>query len=120
MIASVNPATGETLATFAPLTNVEVDARLGLAQQAAAEWRRTSLAERSRVLRQAAALLDEEQETHARLLTTEMGKLIRAAREEVAKCALALRYYADHAASFTAPDVVLDEPTQRGEVHYQA
>jgi succinate-semialdehyde dehydrogenase/glutarate-semialdehyde dehydrogenase len=119
VIASVNPATGETLATFAPLTNVEVDARLVLAQQAAAEWRRTSVAERARVLRQAAQLLDEEQETHARLMTTEMGKLIRAAREEVAKCALALRYYDDHAASFTAPDVVLDEPTQRGEVHYQ-
>ena len=119
MIASVNPATGETLATFAPLTNVEVDARLALAQQAAGEWRRTSVAERARVLRQAAKLLDDEQETHARLMTTEMGKLIRAAREEVAKCALALRYYAEHAASFTASDVVLDEPTQRGEVHYQ-
>ncbi len=119
MIASLNPATGETLATFAPLSNVEVDARLALSQQAAAEWRRTNVAERARVLRQAAALLDEEQEVHARLMTTEMGKLIRAAREEVAKCALALRYYADHAASFTAPDVVLDEATQRGEVHYQ-
>lgn len=119
MIASVNPATGETLQTFAPLTNVEVDARLALGQQAAAEWRRTSVAERARVLRRAAALLDQEQETHARLMTTEMGKLIRAAREEVAKCALALRYYADHAAAFTTPDIVLDEPTQRGEVHYQ-
>lgn len=119
MIASINPATGETLATFAPLTNVEVDARLALAQQTAAEWRRTGIAERARVLRQAAALLDEEQETHARLMTTEMGKLVRAAREEVAKCALALRYYAEHAASFTASDVVLDEPAQRGEVHYQ-
>jgi succinate-semialdehyde dehydrogenase / glutarate-semialdehyde dehydrogenase len=119
VIASVNPATGETLSTYAPLTNVEVDARLALAQQAANEWRRESVTERAKVLRQAAALLDQEQETHARLMTTEMGKLIRAAREEAAKCALALRYYADHAAAFTAPDVVLDEPTQRGEVHYQ-
>ncbi len=119
MIASVNPTTGETLATFAPHTNGEVDARLALAQQAAAEWRRTSVADRARVLRQAAALLDEEQEVHARLMTTEMGKLVRAARDEVAKCAFTLRYYADHAAAFTATDVVLDEPTQRGEVHYQ-
>jgi succinate-semialdehyde dehydrogenase/glutarate-semialdehyde dehydrogenase len=119
VIASVNPATGETLKTFEPVTNVEVDARLALAQQAAAEWRRTNVAERARVLREAAAILDREQETHARLMTTEMGKLIRAAREEVAKCALALRYYADLAAAFTTPDILLDEPTQRGEVHYQ-
>lgn len=119
MIASVNPATGETLATFAPHTNGEVDARLALAQQAAAQWRRTSVADRAGALRQAAALLDEEQEAHARLMTTEMGKLLRAAREEVAKCALALRYYADHAAAFTATTVIIDEPTQRGEVHYQ-
>ncbi|MGH7713392.1 MAG: aldehyde dehydrogenase family protein, partial [Gemmatimonadaceae bacterium] len=119
MIASINPATGETLATFAPYTNAEVDARLALALQAAAEWRRTSVSERAKVLRQAAALLDSERETHARLMTTEMGKLLRAARDEVAKCALALRYYADHAATFMATDVVLDEATQRGEVHYQ-
>jgi len=118
VIASVNPASGETLSTYAPQTNVEVDARLALAQQAANEWRRASVTERAKVLRQAAALLDQEQETHARLMTTEMGKLIRAAREEAAKCALALRYYADHAAAFMTPDVVLDEPTQRGEVHY--
>ncbi|MGQ0640792.1 MAG: NAD-dependent succinate-semialdehyde dehydrogenase [Gemmatimonadaceae bacterium] len=119
MIASVNPATGETLATFAPYTNAEVDARLALASQAHLDWRRTSVAERSRVLRRAAELLHAEQETHARLMTTEMGKLLRAAREEVAKCALALRYYADNAASFVAPEVILDEPAQRGEVHYQ-
>jgi succinate-semialdehyde dehydrogenase/glutarate-semialdehyde dehydrogenase len=119
VIASVNPATGETLATFEPYTNAEVDARLALAQQTAAQWRRTEVAERARVLRHVAALLDAEQETHARLMTTEMGKLLRAAREEVAKCALALRYYADHAAQFVAPDIVLDEAQQRGEVHYQ-
>ena len=52
-------------------------------------------------------------------MTTEMGKLLRAARDEVAKCALTLRYYADHAAAFTATDIIIDEPTQRGEVHYQ-
>jgi succinate-semialdehyde dehydrogenase/glutarate-semialdehyde dehydrogenase len=119
VIASVNPASGETLATFEPYTNAEVDARLALAHQASLEWRRTSVAERSRVLRRAADLLDEEQETHARLMTTEMGKLLRAARDEVAKCAVTLRFYADNAAAFIAPDVVLDEATQRGEVHYQ-
>lgn len=119
MIASLNPATGETLATFAPHTNGEVDARLALAQQAAAEWRRTSVADRAAALRQVAALLDEEQEAHARLMTTEMGKLLRAARDEVAKCALTLRYYADHAAAFTATEIIIDEPTQRGEVHYE-
>jgi len=119
VIASVNPATGETLATFAPYTNAEVDARLALAQQAALEWRRTGVATRARVLRQVAKLLDDERETHARLMTLEMGKLLRAARDEVAKCALALRYYADNVAAFVASDVVLDDATQRGEVLYQ-
>lgn len=42
----------------------------------------------------------------ALLATREMGKTLEAARQEVLKCASACRYYAEHAASFLAPEPV--------------
>ncbi|HUQ80984.1 MAG TPA: NAD-dependent succinate-semialdehyde dehydrogenase [Gemmatimonadaceae bacterium] len=113
-IATVNPATGETLRTFEALTEHEVDARLDRAQQAFQRWRTTPVADRAAVVARAGAILEQEKERFGKLMTLEMGKPLKAAIEEAAKCALACRYYAEHAKEFAAPLRVDD-----GEVHYQ-
>jgi succinate-semialdehyde dehydrogenase / glutarate-semialdehyde dehydrogenase len=95
-IATTNPATGETLATFDPISDEELDARLEVAATAFRSYRLTSMAERRRWLLAAADLLDAERDDLGRLITTEMGKPIAAARAEVAKCAVGFRYYAEH------------------------
>jgi len=105
-IASVNPATGETLATFPPHGAAEVEARLAAAAAAAGRWRRTPLAERTAVLARAATLLEEEKEALARTATLEMGKTLAAARAEVEKCAWVCRHYAAEAAGMLAPEEV--------------
>ena len=46
-IATINPATGETLRTFTPLTADELEARLQCAADAYRRHRRTSFADRS-------------------------------------------------------------------------
>ncbi|MGQ0538783.1 MAG: NAD-dependent succinate-semialdehyde dehydrogenase [Gemmatimonadaceae bacterium] len=119
MIASVNPTTGETLAAYVPYTNAQVDERLDLSRSAFHQWRRSPIEERLQVLRRAADLLDTEQEAYARLMTLEMGKLLRAARDEAAKCALALRYFADNAAAMLTTEVLLDEPAEPAEVRFE-
>src|SRR5688572_17944935 len=103
-IATINPATGETLRVFDALTDTEVDARLELGRAAFARWRLTPVAERARVVGAAGELLDRDRERFGRLMTLEMGKPLKAAVEEAAKCALACRYYAEHAAAFVAPE----------------
>jgi succinate-semialdehyde dehydrogenase / glutarate-semialdehyde dehydrogenase len=118
-IASINPATGETLRTFEPLGAAELDACLTRAADAFTHWSRAPLAERLRVVAEAGRLLDARKAEYGRLMTLEMGKPFGAAIEEAAKCALACRYYAEHTARFLAPEVVLDERDAHGEVWYR-
>ncbi len=101
-IATVNPATGETLKTFEALTEVEIDDRIARAAAAFEGYRLTTVDERAGWLRAAADVLDEDTDRVAELMTTEMGKTLAAAKAEVGKCAKGLRYYADHGAEFLA------------------
>jgi succinate-semialdehyde dehydrogenase/glutarate-semialdehyde dehydrogenase len=104
-IETRNPATGEVLKTFEALGDAEVDERIARAAAAAAAYRTTTFAERAGWARAAADLLDAEVDSVATLMTTEMGKTLKAAKAETSKCATVLRYYADHAEAFLA-----DEP----------
>ncbi len=117
-MASVNPATGETLRTFERLSPDEIDRRIERAVAAFRGYRRVPFAERARMMRRAADVLEEEREEFARRMTLEMGKPIRAAVEEVLKSARACRYYAEHAEQF-----LRDEPVEadgvRSVVRYQ-
>ena len=117
-IATVNPATGQTLRTFTPLSEPELDARLQAAADAFLRYRRTPLVERTRMLLRAAEILESEKEKFGRLMVTEMGKTLKAAVEEAAKCAWGCRYYAEHAERFLADEVVETSAT-RSFVTYQ-
>jgi succinate-semialdehyde dehydrogenase / glutarate-semialdehyde dehydrogenase len=110
-IATVNPATGETVKTYGEMSEADVERCLAVAAAAHASYRRTGFDARAGWMRRAAGILDEERDQIAAMMTTEMGKTLAAARQEVAKCASACRYYADHAAGFLA-----DEPADAGAV----
>ena len=103
-IATINPATGETVKSFEEMSDADLERCLATAAEAHASYRHTGFDERAGCLQRAAAILDDEQEHIAAVMTTEMGKTITAARQEVAKCAGACRYYAQHAAAFLADE----------------
>jgi succinate-semialdehyde dehydrogenase/glutarate-semialdehyde dehydrogenase len=110
-IATVNPATGETVKTFDEMSEEAVEQRLAAACSGYAGYRLTGFGERAEWMRRAADILDEEKDQVAAMMTTEMGKTLAAARQEVEKCAGACRYYAEHAEGFLA-----DEPADAGAV----
>jgi succinate-semialdehyde dehydrogenase/glutarate-semialdehyde dehydrogenase len=110
-IATTNPATGEVLKTFDPMTGDQVDSCLARAEAGFAALRRTSYAQRAGWLRAAADILDGDADAIARTMTTEMGKTLVEARAEVAKCAMACRFFAEHAEGYLA-----DEPVEGGLV----
>lgn len=101
-IATINPATGETLRTFDELDDASLERKLEQAHVAFSTWKRTSFAYRAERMARAADLLVSERERWARLMVEEMGKPIAAARAEAEKCAKACRYYVAHAERFLA------------------
>jgi succinate-semialdehyde dehydrogenase/glutarate-semialdehyde dehydrogenase len=108
-LTSVDPSSGETLATFEPHTTEEVEARLAKAHDVARRWRATTFAERASIMTKAAELLEKERGELGRLMTREMGKPVRAATEEAAKCASVCRYYAKNAERHLSRRDVLTE-----------
>lgn len=117
-IVSINPATGERLGTFEPLSGEQIKARLQRAEDAFRQYRRLPFAERARCMLRAAEILEAGKIEFGRLMTTEMGKPLKAAVAEAAKCAWACRYYAENAQTFLADEPVKTEAT-RSYVHYQ-
>lgn len=108
-IASVNPATGETLREFSAHTEQEIEEKLAAAERAFRLYRTTAFAERATILFAAADLLRADAETLARTITLEMGKPIGAARDEVLKCATGCRYYAENGRRFLEEEVIQTE-----------
>jgi succinate-semialdehyde dehydrogenase/glutarate-semialdehyde dehydrogenase len=117
-IATINPATAEMLRSFDPLTEMEIESKLERATEAFRFYRRMPFPERARLMMRAAEILETGSEDFGRLMTVEMGKPLRAAVEEVAKCGRACRYYAENAERFLADEAVTTNAT-RSFVHYQ-
>jgi succinate-semialdehyde dehydrogenase / glutarate-semialdehyde dehydrogenase len=105
-IATVNPATGETLQTFQPLSAAEIEQKLQLAVTAFQAERKTSFAERARRMLKAADILERDKEKFAKLMTLEMGKPYKAAVAEAVKCTTGCRYYAENAEHILADEVI--------------
>jgi succinate-semialdehyde dehydrogenase / glutarate-semialdehyde dehydrogenase len=100
---TVNPATGETVTTFANITDADLDAALDTAQSCyRSDWRHRPIAERARIVKAAAARLRANAAEYAQYVTLEMGKLIGTSEAEVGLSAAILDYYADHAETFLA------------------
>src|SRR5580704_6885203 len=95
-IATVNPATGQLMKSFEPLSDAEIEVKL----------------------EKAADIIDRDKEQFARMMTTEMGKTLRSAVDEAAKCAWVCRYYAENAERFLADEVV-ETGAKQSYIRYQ-
>ncbi|HDR2832888.1 TPA: succinate-semialdehyde dehydrogenase [Enterobacter mori] len=103
---SVNPATGETLATYLWATADDVERAISQADTGFRQWRRESVSHRAQKLRDLGAALRNRGEEMARMMSREMGKPILQARGEVAKSASLCDWYAEH-----GPAMLNAEPT---------
>jgi succinate-semialdehyde dehydrogenase/glutarate-semialdehyde dehydrogenase len=115
---AINPATEAVLAEYESADDSSVEAALSSAFGAFQSWKGTSFAHRSELMLRLAELLESEIPVAAELMTSEMGKTFAAAKGEASKCALTMRYYAEHAESMLATEIITTKASRSG-VRYE-
>ena len=108
-VQSINPATGEVIESFTPLTHARIETALEDAAERFRSWRNVPLSERAELLNRAADVLEAKAEEYARDITQEMGKPLSQAEAEVKKCATACRHYAEHGATYLQDETMQTE-----------
>ena len=117
-IASISPTTGETLKTFEALSAEQIEEKLQLAADTFRTYRQTPFEERARRMLRAAEILESDKNAFAKIMTTEMGKPIKAAVSEAEKCAWVCRYYAENAQHHLA-DQIIETNARKSYVRFQ-
>jgi succinate-semialdehyde dehydrogenase / glutarate-semialdehyde dehydrogenase len=117
-IASVNPASGETIKTFESLDEIQIDEKLQRAADTFSSYRRTTFKERESMMMRAAEILETEKNDFARLMTLEMGKPIKGAVGEAEKCAWVCRFYAETGRQHLA-DKLVETNAKKSYVRFQ-
>ena len=115
---SINPATGEVIADFAAHTAEEIESAVLVSARAFKNWRNTPFKDRGELMVRAAQLLEDEVDSAAALLTSEMGKTLASAKGEVLKCATTMRYYAEHAETLLSEEVIAS-PASHSGIRYE-
>lgn len=115
---AINPATEEVIASYPAHTREEIEAAISAAATAFKSWRSTPFKDRGEMMTRAAQILEDEVESAATMLTSEMGKTLTSARGEVLKCATTMRYYAQHAEALMDEEIIAS-PASRSGIRYQ-
>ncbi len=101
---SIDPTTGQVVATFPETTQAEVEHHLGTAATLQREWAATDLPFRRELMLGLADILAHRAAQLADLMAHEMGKPVTQGRAEAEKCAWVCRYYADEAETILRDD----------------
>jgi succinate-semialdehyde dehydrogenase/glutarate-semialdehyde dehydrogenase len=117
-IKTVNPFNNEIVKQFEVMSDEEINRKIGLADQAFTSWRKTAFALRARLLHKVASLMRERKEELGKLVTLEMGKLLKESIAEVELSAGIFDYYADNGEKLLA-DKPLDTPLGSAFLSYE-
>ncbi len=118
MITATNPATGKTIDSYSELSKKQVIECIEKADAVFQQWKTNHIDFRASQMIRAGAILRENTEKYARLITKEMGKPIKESRSEIEKCAWVCEYYAENASSFLAKEEILTDAS-KSYISYQ-
>lgn len=114
---TINPATEKPIATYEYMPEKEVIQILEASKQAFEHWASEDWDSKAGKMRKAAQILLDNKQNYAQLISTEMGKLLKPATEEIEKCALVCHFFADNAKYFLENRMVQTEMTKSYVTH---
>lgn len=117
-VTSINPYTNKELKTYTKHTSVEIGKLLQQVDKRFYSWRETSFKERKALMLSVAQELIRSKKELALLITSEMGKPITQAIAEIEKCVWLCEYYAEHAESQLANDIIKTD-AQKSYISYE-
>lgn len=119
IIKSIHALTGELIQEFETLSTDELESKLVSSSEAFEIWKETSFTYRAQLFKNVAAEIRKNQALYARLISTEMGKVIKESRSELEKCAWACDFYAEKSAQFLAEEIIPLSPPNRAKLIHQ-
>ena len=109
---SINPTTGEIILEYREHSAKEVEQIVRDVHSAWVNWKDTAFELRSVLMKKTAQILRDKRDIYARLMTMEMGKLLRESMAEIEKCAWVCDFYADHAADILKDELIASDASK--------
>src|SRR5690606_27453616 len=103
---SVNPFDQSLVAEYASDDAKTLEKKLTKANEAFGLWKKEGFEQRGGLMRRAGDILLNEKSRYARIIATEMGKVLTEAEGEIEKCAGVCHFYAEQASSFLGDRVI--------------
>ena len=119
LIKSINPYIGEILSEFHSLSEKEIEEKLSAASVAFSNWKDTDFTKRAELMEKAAKVLKNRREKYAKIISQEMGKVIKESLAEVDKCALVCEYYAENGAKFLEEEPISLPEGKKAKIIHQ-
>lgn len=108
-ITTTNPFTNKIIKNYDYNTKKDINKKLKLAKTTFNTWSKTSIADRTKLLKNLANLLDQNKHEYSKLMTAEMGKPISQSISEIEKCATLCDFYITNADKFLSDQIIKTE-----------
>lgn len=115
---SINPVNGQTIQVFPTWQADTINTVLREVESAQEGWASLHIEQRAVYMRKLAQVFRQRRDVYAHLATDEMGKLLKEARAEIDKCAWGCDYFAEHASTYLADEIIASDAS-RSLVVYQ-
>ncbi|MDX1761262.1 MAG: NAD-dependent succinate-semialdehyde dehydrogenase [Christiangramia sp.] len=93
-LETINPATGKTIDTYKMMSDSEMESAVKSCHEAYLDWKQKSAEERGEVIKKIGKKLAEHKDELVKLMTQEMGKLLKQGEQEVDLCSAICDYTA--------------------------
>jgi succinate-semialdehyde dehydrogenase/glutarate-semialdehyde dehydrogenase len=119
MIYTVNPYSGDPIATYKALSADELESVLFSSHTAFKHWKKSAFEIKSQLLKNLALILRQKKDQLAISATSEMGKTLNESKAEIEKCAWLCEFYADNSADYLKEEII-ETDAYKSYVKYEA